>query len=227
MSKVSKNSIYIVAGGANGIGASIASKLFDEGADVLVLDKVEPNKKIEGVEYIIVDLSNASSVSDISGRLPENIDGLILSIGVMRRGTIMESSETDYDLLMNSNVKATWLTIKAISPKIRNDGTIVQLSSGHVLDPEADPGIYTLSKKAVTALAEILELTRPELSVKYVYPGPINTQLLREGRTKEEQERVISISQDPSFIAEKTIQLIDSDHKTLKFKPKKWDYDFE
>lgn len=142
----------------------------------------------------------------------------------MRRGTIFDSSVSDYELLMDTNVKATWLTIKHLVPKLKAGGSVVQLSSGHVLDPEPDPGIYTLSKKAVTSLAEVLELTRPDLNVKYVYPGPILTDLLIQGRDEKERQRIAKIARQPEFIASKTISLIKSANRSIKFDPKLWDY---
>ena len=218
---MAKDLTYVVAGGANGIGAAISEALRNEGFDVYVLDIATLEKDGTNLK---VDLSDEGSVIKAAGQLPETIGGLVLSIGVMRRGTILESSEADYDLLMDSNVKATWLAMKHLVPRVRENGTVVQLSSGHVLDPEADPGIYTLSKKAVTSLAEILELTRPDLDVKYVYPGPVLTNLLLQGRNEEDRERITKIAQNPEFIAKKTVALIKSDKKSIKFDPKKWDY---
>ncbi len=223
--KISGN--FVIAGGANGIGNAIAREVSILGAKVYVIDKDEPKHPLENVSYTTVDLAVQSEVSELKDKLPVQIDGLILSIGVMRRGTILESTEADYDLLMDTNVKATWLVLKTLTPLIEKAGIVVQLSSGHVLDPEADPGIYTLSKKAVTSLVEILELTRPDLDVKYVYPGPVLTNLLLQGRSKEDKERIKKIAQEPAFIAKKTIELINSNNKSMKFDPKAWDYSYE
>jgi len=98
---------------------------------------------------------------------------------------------------------------------------------GHALRPQADPGVYTLTKKATLALAEILKLTCPEYSVKVICPGPVDTPLVRYGRQGEELKRVEEITHSAEYVAEKIVELLESDRTKLLFDPKTWDYIFE
>lgn len=99
---------FIVAGGANGIGAAIAKELAAS-YDTYVVDADEPKAPIDTVSYFQADLTQADQAKTTASQLPSEIAGLVLSIGVMRRGTIFDSSEQDYDLLMDTNVKSAWL----------------------------------------------------------------------------------------------------------------------
>lgn len=222
------NDVWVVAGGANGIGSAIASELSKENK-VIVLDKSEPSDFLDNVQYLEVDLTKEAEVVNAIKHLDLDTEvcGLVLSVGVMSRGTIFDSTEDEYDLLMDTNVKSIWLLLKHINPKLKRDALVLQISSGHVLDPEPDPGIYTLSKKSVTSLAEMLALTCPELDIRTVYPGPVITNLLLTGRSKKEAERLKKISIQPSELATKVMKLLDSNKKVLRFDPKPWDYVIE
>ncbi len=217
----------VLTGGSSGIGAALLQELAGRDLKIFCIDIQNPKTPIADVEYIQADLTNEVAVKDAISQVSGRIDLLILSVGIMRRGTIFESSETDYDLLMDTNVKSAWLTLKYAKPKLNVEATIVQMSSGHVLHPEPDPGLYTLSKMAVTALAEVLKLTVPECDVKLVYPGPVLTPLLLEGRTEQDKERIVNIAQDPKIIAGKIVELIESEYKTLKFVHDQNEYIFE
>ncbi len=206
-----------MTGGSSGIGAALAEALVQKGAEVYSLDIQEPTTRIDHINYIVANLTIETEVESAIKQLPEDIGILILNAGVMRRGTIFASSEEDYDLLMDTNLKGAWLTLKHAKPKLKPDATIVQMSSGHALHPEANPGIYTITKKAVTAMAEALALTCPEFDVKVVYPGPVLTPLLLEGRDEKDKKRIAGIGQKPELIARKIVELIESSHKSLMF----------
>jgi len=162
----------------------------------------------------------------VLSKIPK-IDILINNAGVIRRGTIFESTEKEFDLLFDVNVKGSWLMIREAKEKLSEKAIIVQISSGHALRPGSDPGIYTLTKQTTLNLANMIELTCPNYLVKVVCPGPVNTPLARYGRTKKDVQRIIKISHKPKYVASKIIELLESNKRKLLFEPKSWDYIFE
>ena len=216
----------LVSGGNGGIGSAVVKELHKNGAVVysLDLDGEIPNV-ILGVHYLSADLTNSKQLKDAIQLIKSKVDIVFLNAGIMRRGTIFDSSEEDYDVLLSSNLKSAWMLLKLLKPHLVEEAMIVQMSSGHALYPEADPGIYTLTKKATAALAEIVAITCPDYDVKVVYPGPILTYLLLTGRSDTEKKRISKIAMRPESFAEKVIELMQTDKKTLKFVPKNFSYE--
>lgn len=217
----------LVTGGSSGIGAALTKAIVSQGVSVYSIDIQKPKEPISDVTYIHADLTNETEAKDAIAQIDKEIGVLALSIGVMRRGTIFETTESDFYRLIEANLKTSWLALKYIKSKLSPSATIIQISSGHVLHPESDPGMYTISKKAVTSLAEVLALTCPEYNVKIVYPGPVLTPLLLEGRSEQDKERIAKIAQDPKIIASKIVELVESEHKILKFLHEEKEYIFE
>ncbi len=220
-----KNQTVLVSGGSGGIGSATIKALCDRGAKVYSIDVADAKSSaLEGVTYLKADLANKAQLKAAISQIKNKVDVLFLNTGIMCRGTIFDSTEEDYDLLFNSNLKASWMLLKYMEPLLSEQACIVQMSSGHALHPEADPGLYTLTKMATAALAEILTITRPDFDVKTVYPGPVLTDLLLTDRSEEDINRLTNIAHKPEFVAEKIIELITSNEKSLQFKPKTWDY---
>ncbi len=180
----------LITGGSSGIGHALAKLLKEKGANVYSFDKNVPQETVEGINYVNVDITNSSQIEKSLYNIPIPIDVLVNNAGVMRRGTIFDSTEDEFDLLFDTNLKGSWLILKYAKSRLSDKATVVQLSSGHALRPQSNPGLYTLVKRSAIALAEILQLTCPEYSVKIVCPGPVDTPLLRYGRNEEEINRV-------------------------------------
>lgn len=223
-----ENKVAMVSGGNGGIGSVVVAALHEGGAKVysIDIDDAVPNV-IEGVHYLSADLTDKSQLEQAALLVDDEIDILFLNTGAMRRGTIFDSSEEDYDLLFNSNVKAPWMLLKYLRPKLQEDALIIQMSSGHALNPEADPGIYTLTKKAAAALAEVVAVTCPNFDVRTVYPGPVLTKLLLTDRSEDDVARIRKIAHTPDYVAAKIIELIESDKQSLVFDPQAWDYNLQ
>jgi len=217
----------MITGGSSGIGLEI-SRLFNEaGRAVYNLDKDKPGTEIEGVNFLRTDITNSREINKSLSKVSTPIDILINNAGVIKRGTLLETTEEEFDLLFDVNVKGSWLVIKSAKPYLSEKATVLQISSGHALHPETDPGIYSLTKQSTCNLAELLQKTCPEYSVKIAFPGPVETPLLLYGRDDKDKERIKKIAHKPSFVAQKIIELLESNKSRLVFDPKSWDYNLE
>lgn len=217
----------LITGGSSGIGKALIRALAQKGAVVYSFDKTAPVRQPEGVTYFQVDVTHGRQVSQALADISRPIDILVSNAGIMRRGTILETTEEDFDLLFANNVKGAWLVLKHAQPLLAPNVTIVVMSSGLALKPQADPGVYTLTKKTLLGFAEILELTYPEYQVKVVCPGPVNTPLLHHGRSEQDSQRINAIAHSADYLAEKIVELLETDRKRLLFDDPNWSYVLE
>ena len=124
----------IITGGASGMGKATAELFAKEGASVAILDidEKEGNKTIELIKknggegiFLKTDVSNAKEVND-------SIDNILKVFGEINilfnhAGTIIvkplhESTEEDYDYLMNINVRSAFLVCNKVIPLMLKNG---------------------------------------------------------------------------------------------------------
>ena len=201
---------YLLTGGARGIGRELALLLAQRGIFVHVLD-IEPGKDTERIAHHQVDLTDTPALREACAHIG-TIDGLIGNAGIMRRGTIYETSEDDYDALFAVNLKANAMLLKHAD--IRKSGLVLFTSSRHATSLPANPGIYALTKSSLLSLARLIEHTRPDLTVKIACPGPVATQM---AESHEDTEAHAQMLREPRVIAEMIVELIESPHRILEF----------
>lgn len=192
------------------------------------MDRRKMKEKVANWTSYDVDITNGDSVAEACSQIQKPIDILINNAGVMRRGSIFESSEEDFDLLFDVNVKGSWLVLKHALPILSPHATIVQMSSRHALSLPKDPALYGLTKRTTMDFADLIAKTYPEYSVKVLCPGPVDTPLAREGVSEKDFKEKQKIMCSPEDIALRTVELLESETKTrLIFDNKSCTYLFE
>jgi glucose 1-dehydrogenase len=195
-----KGKVAIVTGAGSGIGQGIAKRLGCEGAKVIV-DYVgtpegaeETERQIEQVggegEIVRADVTNLNDVNCLVNTAWERFGGadfLINNAGVEKRSEFWDTTEHDYDLVMNVNLRGPFFLTQAFVRRLRDakkPGRIVNISSVH--EDMVFPGFdsYACSKGALRMLMRNLavELGPLGITVNNVAPGaiatPINKSLL-------------------------------------------------
>ncbi len=186
-----KGKVAIVKGGSRGIGRAIAQKLCNEGATVIIGDimdanLVEPDETGKpSLSYMRLDVSDADSVKEVMQQVKNRfgrLDILVNNAGIMFERLMEDTSEEDWDRMMDINVKGVFLCSKYAVGLMRNSGggAIVNLGSieGIVNNPEHTA--YAASKGAVHAMTRAIavdEGTRSRVRCNTVCPGWINTEL--------------------------------------------------
>ena len=219
----------LITGGARGIGLA-ACKEFSKIGKVYSLDVHKPDEAqgttLQGITFLKADITKASDIQQALRKIPGRIDVLFNNAGVLRRGTIYDSTEKDWQIQFAVNLKAAWLMLKLARGKLRTDATIIQMASKHGLDPKPDPAVYCLTKVGMVALAEIVQETNPEYRVKLVCPGAVDTKLHATGRTKAhiaaEKRKGVLIS--PAELAKKIVRLAMGDRTRLVYSVKQKKY---
>ncbi len=193
-----KNATAIVTGAARGIGRGIALSLAREGAHIVLadlpsaqadLDETRSLAAAAGVETHVVhcdvrDWAQVSAMTQAAIDRFGKIDVLVNNAGVIRVAPVVGMSEEDWDLVLDVNLKGTFLCSKAVAPHMieRRNGRIVNLSS--MAGKRGSPAVahYCASKFGVIGFTQALahELGPFNITVNAVCPGEVDTAMWRE-----------------------------------------------
>lgn len=181
-----KDKVAIVTGGASGIGKAISELFLKEGARVIVFDIKEPDFE---VEYYKVDVSNEKEIKNAFDKI-EKLDVLVNNAGIYFQSSVENTSKKDLDRIIDIDFKGTYLMSKHALPLIKESkGNIVNISSGIGVVPEPDSPAYCSTKAAVIMLTKCMaqEYAQQKVRVNAILPGPIDTPLLRNAFSSEEE----------------------------------------
>jgi NAD(P)-dependent dehydrogenase (short-subunit alcohol dehydrogenase family) len=197
MKNVSEKRIAIVTGAAKGIGKTIVERLIAENCFVMALDIDEKSgnelmteRGKEQVCFIKADISNEKSVELVfeeALKVHKRVDVLVNNAGIIRDNYIANMPSADFDLVMNINLKGTWLMCREAAKimKEQNGGRIVNIASRAWLGNKGQSN-YSASKAGVVALTRVLalELGKYNVLVNAIAPGLIDTPLTQKLETK-------------------------------------------
>ncbi len=183
----------VVTGAARGIGKSIALKLAESGINVVISDimideaeKTAEELRKKGVKAIAVktDVSNIDSVNDMVEQTVKefgSIDFLINNAGVTRDNLTIRMSEQEWDMVLNINLKGTFLCSQAAAKMMmkKRFGRIVNIASVSGILGTAGQANYASSKAGVIALTKTFarELGGRNITTNAIAPGYIITEM--------------------------------------------------
>lgn len=195
-----KDTVVLVTGSAQGIGRAIAIRLAQEGARIVVEDRLNgamAEQTLDAVRtagsdgcVIAGDVGNAADDRAVVAQAIKamgRLDVLVNNAGVERRAPFLDVTEADYDLVMNVNLKGAFFLTQAFVQHLRDTkrgGRIVNVSSVHEELPFPHFTSYCASKGGMKMMMRNLaiELAPLGITVNNVAPGavgtPINQQLL-------------------------------------------------
>lgn len=191
-----QDKVAVVTGGTRGIGYAIVEKFLEQGAKVILfgsrletadeavkkLQKKNPDYIVKGLAPRIfscdsVDKTFADIVKEFG-----KIDILVNNAGISAREPIDDYKETDFDKIMNLNVKAVFACSRAAIPYMKKQGAgcIINTSSMVSLYGQASGCGYPASKFAVNGLTKSLarELGKDNIRVNAVAPGVTKTDMV-------------------------------------------------
>jgi len=188
--------IAVVTGASSGIGKAIAAAFLREGATVAGIARRKlATADLSGERFhsFLADLTSDQDRTHCVHRIVAELGGidiLIHAAGIIANGTIENTTLSDWDTMMNINVRAVFhLTQLALPALVPRKGNIVVISS--VAGLRSFPGVlsYAVSKAAVDQFTRCsaLELAPKGVRINAVNPGVVVTQLHRSGGMGEEQ----------------------------------------
>ena len=189
-----KGKTVIITGGTRGIGKAAALKLASLGANLVINylgnDKAASETKEAckqlGAEILLIkgDVASAEQCEKIAAAALERfgrIDVLINNAGITRDGLLMRMEEKDFDSVINTNLKGTFLMTKAVSRQMLKQryGRIINMASVVGITGNQGQANYSASKAGIIGLTKsfALEVAAKGITVNAVAPGFIETDM--------------------------------------------------
>lgn len=191
-----KGKVALISGGARGQGAAEARLFAGEGAKVVIGDvrddlckktADEINSKVgsKAVVAIHLDVTRAAdwrAAVDTCQREFGGLDVLVNNAGIANMKGIEETSEEEWDSIVNINQKGVWLGMKAAIPAMRQrgGGSIINISSIFGIIGSSGSAAYHGTKGAVRLLtkAAAVQYAPDKIRVNSVHPGVILTPMV-------------------------------------------------
>lgn len=192
--------VAVVTGAGAGMGAAVARRLAAEGASVAVFDRdaaaaAAVAKEIGG-EPFEVDIRRSAAVAAAIEAVTERFGGLDVLVnvaGVVRYGEVPDFGEDEWDLVLDTNLKGTYLTARYAIPamRARGGGAIINFASVQAFASQPLVAAYSASKGAVVAMTRTLALdhAKDNIRVNCVCPGSVETPMLRYGAQQLDADR--------------------------------------
>lgn len=178
----------IVTGAGSGIGRAIALRFAGEGARVALADIDEQAARkvaseIDGKTLVRqTDVTRAPEVEALVSRVVEEwggLDVMVNNAGIGIAATTVDTSEEDYEKVMDVCVRGTFLGMKYAIPAIRESGggSVINMSSIAALVGLTDRAIYCAAKGAVLSMtrAAAIDHVAEGVRVNCIAPGTVET----------------------------------------------------
>jgi len=204
----------LVTGASTGIGRKITERLAADGYFVYAgarsdSDLAELNA-IENVQALRLDVTKPEEIAaaveavTAAGR---GLHGLVNNAGVAITGPFSDTTEEDFDFVMQVNVYGPYRVTKAFTPLIvAGKGRITTISSISGILSARDLGVYSMSKHAIEAFADSLALQmEPQgVRVSIVEPGNYNSEIGKSAARRSGVSRLTdrSVYKSPDEVAE-------------------------
>lgn len=198
----------LITGASGGLGAHFAALLAKAGArvtlaarrsDALALLEGQLRKQGFQAQSCVLDVANPRSIEQAFGQAEEAfgvVDILINNAGVTATNKALELELSDFDPIMEVNLKGAWLVAQKTAQRLvaaGKPGTIVNIAS--ILGERVAGGVlaYTISKAGLVQMTKALALewARHEIRVNALAPGYIETDINRDFMASDAGKRIL------------------------------------
>ena len=189
-----KGKVAVITGAGLGIGRACALAFAAEGVAVAVVDIDREAGEQTAADiasaggravFIRADISQAADAERLAQETVEAFGGIDIlhnNAGIQRYGTVVTTSEPEWDEVMRINLKSHYLVSHACVPFIqqRGGGAIVNTASVQAFASQASVAAYTVSKHGLLGLTRSMAVDlAPSIRVNCVCPGSVDTPMLR------------------------------------------------
>ena len=188
----------LITGGVSGIGLATATRLART-MQVIIVDRDgaraqaaaqalnEAGGKAHAYAADVTKSAEIAAMMQDAAREVGPIHALFCNAGVSLKHGVEEITEADWDLMIRTHVKGVFLCTKAVLPQMceRRAGAIVTTGSDYSVRGKVDGAAYAAAKTAIYSLTKSIarEFAPYNIRCNSVGPGPIETPMLRAGRS--------------------------------------------
>lgn len=185
--------VSLITGSGRGIGYTTARKLAEHGSKVVLSDYDEKSLENASAEFkklgfdfisISCDVTKPDQVNSMVDKILEKfgkIDILVNNAGITRDTLIIRMNEEQWDQVLNTNLKGTFLVTQAVSKIMvkQKFGRIINISSVVGITGNAGQCNYSASKAGVIGFSKSIakELASRNITVNVIAPGFIETEM--------------------------------------------------
>lgn len=201
--------VAIVTGGNRGIGKAISKMLLKEGVNLAICSKSGKDLDLIEKELTIatknpplcrtVDIRKGEEVSSFIREIHQSfgkIDILINNAATIRTGLIEEMTEEDWELLIDTNLKGPFLTMKNVIPymKQRSSGSIINICSGLSKTAYPNFSIHCASKFGLRGMSLAIkkELRKDNIQIMILNPSSVDTDIWNYIEGDYNHEKMVS-----------------------------------
>lgn len=180
--------VVLITGGSRGIGRALADKFAQLGAKVVITYKSRidfRHFKPRGIHYFKCDSADAKRVKQVVENVISKfggVDVLVNNAGITKDGLLMRMTERDWDSVMDTNLKGTFLFCKYAAKSMvkRHSGKIINISSVVGTTGNAGQANYAASKAGQIGITKALakELGPYNIQVNTLAPGLVETDMI-------------------------------------------------
>ena len=178
----------LITGACSGIGRATAIECSKLGAKCVLTARNEERLQAtlaamegEGHSIIVADLANMQDVEKLANETPA-LDGLVNNAGISLIRLISFIKESDLDTMFKTNTFAPIMLTKMLlkKKKIKNEGSIVFISSLAAMDAGLGNAVYGMTKSAIKSFSEYcaLEFAPKQIRANSVHPGMVQTEMV-------------------------------------------------
>lgn len=171
--------IAIVTGGSKGIGLACVNALLAQNYTVYNLD-ITPSEQGNFVKCDVSDVNTVKHHVNEIGQRHGQLDAIVSNAGIHFSGDIENTTEAQFDHVMNLNVKGAYALVQSSLDYMKaHGGSIVLLASDQALIGKRNSFVYNMSKAALASMAKTTALDYAQYNIRAnaVCPGTIETPL--------------------------------------------------
>ena len=183
-----KDRVALITGGAGGLGRAMAELFAKEGAKVIALDLRESKKQLQGVDFLLLDVTDPSSCKEMFEKVLNDygrIDVLVNNAGITRDALTHKMTDEAWQEVLDVNLTGVFNLTRLVGPQMmkQGKGSIINISS--VVGTFGNIGQinYAATKSGVVSMAKTWakEFSRKGAAVRVnaIAPGYIMTDILK------------------------------------------------
>lgn len=201
--------VAIVTGASGGIGRAVAEKLAGDGMTVVVHyagNRARAEETVAAIESTggtavalagdVADEADMVALFDAAEARFGGVDVVVNTAGIMLLSPIVDLDLDDFDRMMRTNVRGTFVVSQQAAGRLRAGGALINFSTSVTRLQQPTYGAYAATKGAVEALTLVLarELRGRDITVNVVAPGPTATPLFLDGKPQQVIDHIASLA---------------------------------